>query len=63
MLRGRLRQRDSVRDTFWLGRVQTSQGQADEARSSFESVANAWEPAVSNTPEIAAMSKMQAAIA
>ena len=63
MLRRRLKQRDSVRDTFWLGRVQASQGQGDEARSSFDSVAKAWEPSVSNTPEIATMSKMQAAVA
>ena len=63
ILRSRLNQRDSVRDTFWLGRVQASQGQGDGAKSSFASVAKAWEPAVSNTPEIATMIGIEAAIA
>ena len=35
MLRGRLKQRESVRDNFWMGRVQSAQGQTNMARSSF----------------------------
>ena len=34
MLRQRLGQRESVRDTFWLGRVQSSKDQAAEATGS-----------------------------
>ena len=34
MLRARLKQRASVRDTFWLGRTQASKGQAEAAAAS-----------------------------
>ena len=55
LLRDRLRQRDSVRDTFWLGRVQSSRGQSGEALFSLRQASKAWEAADSSAPEIAAL--------
>ena len=55
MLRSRLQQRDSVRDTFWLGRVQVGQGQTTEAHSSFSSATKGWEAADPNSPETTAL--------
>ena len=63
MLSERLQRRDSVRDTFWSGRVQASQGQSEDAQSSFEAVARGWDPGVSNTPELDTMTDIKAAIA
>ena len=63
MLDDRLRQRDSVRDTFWLGRVQASRGQSGEAQSSFDAVAQRWNGGAANTPELAAMNNIKANIA
>ena len=60
MLNERLGRRDSVRDTFWMGRVQASQGQDAEANSSFDTVAREWDSSVANTPELANMSNLQA---
>ena len=53
MLRGRLKQRESVRDTFWLGRVQAGQGQAAEAKSSFNQATQGWQAGNPGTPELA----------
>ena len=63
MLYGRLNQRESVRDTFWLGRVHSGQGRSAEASSSFRHVAQGWRAADSGTPEISALNKQRAAVA
>ncbi len=61
MLYKRLKQRESVRDTFWLGRVQSGQGRSAEASSSLSRAAQGWKAADSETPEIAALNKQRAA--
>jgi len=60
MLRNRLNQRESVRDTFWLGRVQSAQGQTNVARSSFSQAIQGWETANPDNPEITALNKLMA---
>ena len=52
MLRSRLNQRESVRDTFWLGRVQVKQGQTSQANASFQRARQAWEDSGSANPEL-----------
>ncbi len=61
MLRSRLNQRDSVRDTFWLGRVQSAQGQTTEAQSNFGRAAQGWEAGHADTPELTALNNLAAA--
>ncbi len=63
MLNERLQRRDSVRDTFWFGRIQAFQGHGDEAQTSFKAVERGWGPGVSNTPELQTMNNIKAAIA
>ena len=55
MLRCGLKQRESVRDTFWLGRVQSGQGQTAVAQSSFSRAAKGWETADPDSPELTAL--------
>ena len=62
MLYRRLKQRESVRDTFWLGRVQSGQGRSAEANSSFSRAAQGWRSVDSETPEISALNKQRAAV-
>jgi tetratricopeptide (TPR) repeat protein len=52
MLRQRLAQRESVRDTFWLGRVQGARGQTLEARDSLNQARNAWQGGNADAPEL-----------
>ena len=58
MLRGRLKQRESVRDNFWMGRVQSAQGQSNQAHSSFNEATKGWEAADSTAPEIVALNNL-----
>ena len=60
MLNTRLRQRDSVRDTFWLGRVQSAQGQTAEANSSLGQATKGWEACDPDTPELTALNNLTA---
>ena len=60
MLRNRLNQRDSVRDTFWLGRVQSIQGQTVEAHSSFRRATKGWEAGNPDTPELTTLNNLMA---
>lgn len=53
MLRSRLQQRESVRDSFWLGRVQVEQGQTSQAKANFHRAKLAWEVSGSANPELA----------
>ena len=52
MLRSRLQQRESIRDTFWLGRVQVEQGQTSQANANFHQARRAWEVSSSESPEL-----------
>ncbi|MCH7714390.1 MAG: tetratricopeptide repeat protein [Chloroflexi bacterium] len=61
MLRARLGQRDSVRDTFWLGRVQSAQGQTFEADASFGRAIKGWEGCDPDAPELTALNNLKAA--
>ena len=61
MLRTRLGQRDSVRDTFWMGRVQSAQGQTAEANSSLGQATQGWQSCDPDTPELTALSNLTAA--
>ena len=58
MLRSRLAQRESVRDTFWLGRVQSAQGQTAVAHASFNHATKGWEAADPAAPEIVTLNKL-----
>jgi len=58
MLRTRLNQRGSVRDTFWLGRVQSAQGQTAEANSNFNQATKGWEAGDPDSPELAAIDNL-----
>ena len=60
MLRGRLKQRESVRDTFWLGRVQSGKGHTNDALSNFGLATYGWEFADPEAPEIAALNSLRA---
>ena len=53
MLRSRLNQRESIRDTFWLGRVQGEQGEISLAQASFQRAKEAWEVSSTENPELA----------
>ena len=55
LLKVRLKQRESIRDTFWLGRVQSGQGRTSMAQSSFSRAAKGWESADPLTPEFIAL--------
>ncbi len=60
ILQNRLKQRGSMRDTFWLGRVQSGQGQESVAQSSFSRAAKGWEIADPDTPELTALNSRMA---
>ena len=62
MLRDRLKQRESARDTFWLGRVQAGQGQTSEAKSSFDQATKGWRGGNPETPELANLHNLAAAM-
>ena len=53
MLCSRLKQRESIRDTFWLGRVQVEQGQTSPANANFRRAKRAWEVSGVENPELA----------
>ena len=58
MLTTRLNQRESVRDTFWLGRVQAGRGQTQEAKASVNRAVQAWQGGDPATPEMASLNKL-----
>jgi tetratricopeptide (TPR) repeat protein len=51
MLRSRLKQRASVRDTFWLGRAQLGQGDPKSAGASLAKAVQCWEGTDPNASE------------
>lgn len=58
MLRTRLRRRESARDLFWLGRVQSNGGQQDQARANLVAARQAWVGADSASPEFGALCRL-----
>ena len=60
MLDSRLRLRETVRDTFWLGRVQAGQGQMEEAQVSLNRANSAWQKGDQDSPEIVNLQRMAA---
>ena len=58
MLRSRLQQRESIRDSFWLGRVQVEQGQTSQANANFVRAKLAWEVGGSANPELASLNAL-----
>lgn len=52
MLRSRLKQRASIRDTFWLGRAQAGGGQAAAAKASLNQARQGWQQAEPDTSEL-----------
>ena len=62
MLRRRLGQRESVRDTFWLGRVQSSKDQAAEAKGSLNDARKGWQDGNLDAPELVHLNRLLAAI-
>jgi tetratricopeptide (TPR) repeat protein len=62
MLRRRLAQRESVRDTFWLGRVQRAKGQALEAEGSFNHARRGWQGGNADAPELGSLNRLMSAI-
>ena len=58
MLRRRLIRRTSVRDLFWMGRAQASDGQPEEASSSLSQATQRWASADPRCPELRALKEL-----
>ncbi|MCY4577543.1 MAG: hypothetical protein OXD31_00700, partial [Chloroflexi bacterium] len=58
LLRVRLNRRASVRDSYWLARTKASSGEVETAKNTLKQVAQQWETADPNSPEIAAMNTL-----
>ena len=58
MLRTRLKQRASARDTFWLGRTQVSSGQGEAAGDSFREAVQRWQDADPDSSEFTALNRL-----
>ena len=62
MLRQRLSQRESPRDSYWLARAQEGMGEPAAAQDSLRITREGWQEADTNTPEYGAFSRMAGAI-
>ncbi len=60
MLSARLKQRASIRDTFWLARAQAGEGQAKAAQASAGQALQAWQQADPEMPELASLRSLTA---
>ena len=58
MLDSRLKRRASVRDTFWLGRVQASKGQAVAAGESLRQATDGWQSADQQSAELVSLNRL-----
>lgn len=58
MLQSRLKRRASVRDTFWLGRVQASNGQVAAAGASLRQATQGWESADQESAELVSLNRL-----
>lgn len=63
MLRGRLSQRESVRDTFWLGRVQGAKGHTLEAKVNLNAAQSLWTSGDADTPELVNLNRLLSTVA
>ena len=62
MLRERLNRRETVRDTFWLGRVMAGKGEAASALESLTRAATGWQDGDPDTPELANLKNLVNAV-
>jgi tetratricopeptide (TPR) repeat protein len=62
MLHTRLKQRASIRDTFWMGRAQAGEGQKEAAQASLDKALKGWRQAQTDTPELATLKSLAAQI-
>ena len=62
MLRARLKQRASVRDTFWLGRTQASRGEAEAAGASLREATEWWQSADQRSAELVSLNRLADAV-
>jgi tetratricopeptide (TPR) repeat protein len=60
MLRTRLQRRASVRDLFWLGRAEVSNGQPEAARARLHEVTQQWQDADPGSPELSTLNRLAA---
>ena len=58
MLRTRLQQRETVRDTFWLGRAQAGAGQPEAAKAILNTAIERWQDADAEFFELAALNRL-----
>ncbi len=58
MLRSRLAQRPSPRDTYWLGRAQANGGKPDEAAASLRSAMQEWRGADPDSAEVGSLNRL-----
>ena len=58
MLQSRLKQRASVRDTFWLGRAQARKGQAEAAGTSLREAIERWQSADQQSAELVSLNRL-----
>ena len=58
MLRERLNRRDSVRDTFWLGRAQAAEGETDQANLLLDQARQGWQDADPESPELQSIAQL-----
>ena len=49
---------NQVRDTFWLGRVQSEQGQASQANTNLQRAKLSWEFSGAANPELTALNSL-----
>jgi len=57
MLNTRLQQRETARDTFWLGRAQAATGRPGAARVNFNNAIQQWQDADPNFAELTALNR------
>jgi tetratricopeptide (TPR) repeat protein len=62
MLIERLQRRASVRDTFWMGRVQAGQGRREQAQANWQAAAQSWRHGDSTSPELNTLSRLVVAL-
>lgn len=58
MLRSRLMQRASPRDTFWLGRVQAGKGEMEQARDTLGQASESWLNGDPTSPELTRLKQL-----
>ncbi len=62
MLRTRLKQRASPRDSFWMGRAQAGLGETEQARISLDDATEGWSAGDSTSPEMTNLQRLAGAL-